>query len=686
VKIGIDPNSEVSLLTHNGNMTSSNALKVFFRICLLALLVGGTTGHAQWTRISSIGAGVRSFGVLTYKDGLLWGAVNQVMLSTDKGTTWQSRTVGNNLSVYAMDFFDQQTGAVVTSNNQVYLTQDQGLTWKVILAPGVITSAVRFGRTASDIYVGTENYRFFVSRDGGATWASQNLSMWIADFAKLADGSMTLVTSNPVAENGSLYTSSDQGTTWIATPGIIGGDIWSYASSICNDGCIYVVNEQIAGASRQQSLLWATTNRGQTWKKALTMNTMDMRGCVAVTQQCVYVPTRGSGVLRSLDSGQSWKSIGGPTCNFDSRAITAISDNELFITDVNGDVWHTTNSGGFPVPTPRAIGSILLSTTSPFAGDTVDRCHTISKRIQLTAYSCRNARIDSLRISGSDAADYVITYQPTAEFGTLDSLTIRFTPEADRTHNASLVLYMQNGETHTVNLQVAVAKNNIFSVAGASVATVIIGGNVDVPIYTNYIGAKPSFDLLVSYDTTVLIYDGATLVSTQRVQEIGSSKPGRVHLHFDAAELSIARLAGTLHFRAFPISSNLTAVTFDSLGTNAPTTACTLSVPNDTSWITMPIGCGTPTLSKFLRYDELPTFSLMPNPSNGNVGLTSSADIGDVRITISNALGATLFSSIATLRAGETSILVTSHLPAGAYLVRVDSGVIRKTIRMMRLH
>jgi hypothetical protein len=69
----------------------------------------------------------------------------------------------------------------------------------------------------------------------------------------------------------------------------------------------------------------------------------------------------------------------------------------------------------------------------------------------------------------------------------------------------------------------------------------------------------------------------------------------------------------------------------------------------------------------------LPTLRIVPNPTSGEISITSSGDLGAVNVAVYDMLGAKQNESIATMQKNSPTKIM---LPAanGMYNVRVRSG------------
>ncbi len=191
-----------------------------------------------------------------------------------------------------------------------------------------------------------------------------------------------------------------------------------------------------------------------------------------------------------------------------------------------------------------------------------------------------------------------------------------------------------------------------------------IGGSVAVPISLNGIGSPIDAELIVHYNSE-LVYKGTYSVNHLRLDIAGQSWSGRSRIRIPDANSS--GIIAYSYFDIFTDSSKKTNVTFDSIF------FCTdYSSTRATSTITTVSICGEDILSRFIRDSSFPDLSVMPNPSNGDISIFSSCDLGNVHVIIYDMLG---------INRGENNITLYKNTPAklispvanGVYSVQVIS-------------
>ncbi|MEP7234059.1 MAG: T9SS type A sorting domain-containing protein, partial [Ignavibacteriota bacterium] len=123
-------------------------------------------------------------------------------------------------------------------------------------------------------------------------------------------------------------------------------------------------------------------------------------------------------------------------------------------------------------------------------------------------------------------------------------------------------------------------------------------------------------------------------------------------------------------FLLYPQKDPCADVTFDSLKVHGGICSI-LSNDSTVAHLCSTIGCGTATLSRFLRYGAMPQFILSPNPSTSAVTLTSTKSINNVRMQISDAMGVIKEDRIIQINISQPIQFDVGHLASGIYFLRL---------------
>ena len=182
---------------------------------------------AQWTETQSGTTAKLNFvRVYNNPDSLIAYAVGDggtVLLSRDKGYTWENRSIPSlSANLYGIDFltFGANGTDVVACGDGgiVYKLTDTGATfnWEQINIP-TTERLNSIGTITSDLYIAAgENGKIFKTFDGGLSWENVSVSDPEADFNRLFLGVLVEEYGYGwlVGDNGKIYMTTDYGNSW----------------------------------------------------------------------------------------------------------------------------------------------------------------------------------------------------------------------------------------------------------------------------------------------------------------------------------------------------------------------------------------------------------------------------------------------------------------------------------------
>jgi photosystem II stability/assembly factor-like uncharacterized protein len=602
---------------------------------------------------------------MCFRDGVVWIAADTLYKSLDTGLTW---TAVNNIigSVHDVDFIDKRHG-IISSASETYLTSDGGVTLPP-LGFGVGAYSGCFGKDSLTIGL-AEIYGpgpLAVSTDGGKTWihhATTGQGFCVRRSSALTMNSTLFFYQGSQATGGSLTWTNDQGNTWSFGSSSIDWDSYSFAPDSCDPNRIYVSHEDAAKPTDVFSKIYLTADLGNTWKAVVSNREPYFSGSVAVGKEAVYCPTVANGIFRSLDKGMTWISIGGPSVTWDTRLISAINDNIIIAADTLGNIWRTNNSGGDSVTLQPGLGTLTLSTHSVFSTDTLACGDSATGTIITQSFGCVPPFVASAQIVGGDSLSYRLI-----SIGA-GSITVLFEPADLGAHQSKLILTLGDGTTDTVALGGnSIGGNNPLTMSTADQKTDTIGGTVNVPIQFNGLLGVENVDVVMHF-TGDVVYDSSVDLLGGKIDVAGEEWQGRSKLHLASVRSGV--VAGYARFNVFSDSSSKPVVTFDSVQIQAA--GCKYQMPPPVSSTITPLqGCGTQLISELMTTGHV-TLSIHPNPSSGEVLLSSSADLDDATVEIYDMLGTERSQTALTLKANVTAQL---SLPQsdGMYTIRVRSA------------
>lgn len=503
-----------------------------------------------------------------------------------------------------------------------------------------------------------------------------------------------------------LWSSSDSGRSWQKIKNFPGSAIYDISFYDRSTGLVATGNG-----------VYITTNGGVAWSKAKMTGDFRKVGFDNISNgsslsKPVFLALEVDGIFcSSSDVGTTWsaKSIGN-----EARSFAVAIDGKIYA--------HTDNPGSVPY-----IGQITISTdlgnswtngNSTVEGD----CFTIS------ADSCDPNRlylVNENLLSASDSiprmylsTDGAATWQSNAAsikpyysgalcttYSGIFAATVDGSPSTDgvcRSLDKGATWKGIGGpstreDTRTIaavnnNIIVAIDKDgNIWETnnsGGDSVATPVccsvpstltlstadetsdtIGGSVNVPIMLAGLTRSEVVEIVLHYDLSNIDYVCTTDGSDTKVDMPGEQWAGRSKLHFSNA--SSNRPLGYAHFNLFADTSVTPHVTFDSLQVLSATEPCDYTLPGSaTSTITPMQGCAVPLLSHLIHFSTLPNFEIVPNPTNGDLTISSSVTIGPAIVEIYDASGNQCYHAEIDIKS-HTPCMISLPLSSGNYILTV---------------
>ena len=552
-------------------------LQGLLQVAVILLVTTSSVG-AQWTKIARHLFDAQPGGCITFCDGLLWIANDNIYLSADTGRTWTVFSLPDpamNGVAYDIQFYDRSTG-IAAFPGGTYITTDQGVTWNLLKAGTPFS--VAFG-TTSQIIGTAEEYQqgVNISTDGGQTWNfSQLKGAENFKILGLKDGSFDVFCSTPASPGftllgGYMYNTTDNGLTWKKRLGQTDFDCYDFCTDSCDPNLIFIpeVNSPINRDDSSNVLM--SSDGGDTWNSTFKHIAYYFAGGIAESKSAVYAqtfmttdPSTGfpinNGILRTTNKGLSWKNIAGPSNDQHTRFISAINDNIVFAADIFGNVWRTTNSGGDSILT-KAAASYAFYPDSVAGFDSLAACDSSLSDTILLIRHCAAFPIASLSITGKDSSLFMIVKSTNP-----DSIVVLFSGGPPGVYSAALRLDLSDGSHDSLLLSGFGRQSGGFSFTTSDVQNDTIGGTVFIPIYAH--GAIDLGDLSfrVNFDTSMLVYVGAYSVLDFGTDHTNSKQLASASVRIPANAIDWKDdPIGYVVFNVFPTTDSCTVVTFDSI-------------------------------------------------------------------------------------------------------------------------
>ncbi len=626
--------------------------------------------------------------------------------STDNGQTWKmlSSRPGTDFAVRANEEFERIVFNGPTS--EVSGSMDSGITWSSQGGQFVYDSYA-IGLDSCDpniLFIVSENYyvpthdslsRIFRSSDDGATWQVAFSARY--GYLSGALSGATLTQYAGTRSNGVLR-STDQGMTWVG----IGGP-----NTVIDSRCICAINDDTIFALDSAGNIWETFNSGGSPLPKMfsvspdTLFQADTISCDSLTRSIQF--TRWG---CSPSTVLSWMIIGSDSASFaasdlsrDSILVTLLhvkqgEQNAQLVLEIDDGSRDTISLAGFVSASPAVLA---LSTNEIRLSGNV--CGPTDTEMVFRIQSCLPvaAELDSVWITGSAAFT-----QPSPSFITplalsgVDSIPIRFWGTVSGVDTARLHLAftlagvkqdttipLLGSSTAALFAQPTMEHRESVSAYVGQVDSLMLG--VDVNSELNVDSLWPSLtDILATYswDSTVVSYVSYQPPSGWNVTSvIPRGNAADIAIHNVSSTASSPLVLGTALFQPNqdqPATSwvKLPRLTFIA-GQNIP--LCT-SEEEDSHWSVATLGIRSgvalvPTPNTLL--------SVYPNPSDGNVWISSNSDVGDVTIEVYDMLG-TLRSTFTSQLSANIPIEVQLPVRSGVYNLLVKSSEGIRTLRVVR--
>lgn len=324
-----------------------------------------------------------------------------VLRSADGGLTWQQLLAlrGKDVRALAMWPGDSMIIAAGTQDG-VYLTRDGGTTWSRIspaenreLQP-VVSLAFDPG-DSSVIYAGTPHLPW-KTIDGGATW--RRINAGIQDDSDIFSIQVDRNSSQRIfaAACSGIYRSVNGGSTWAKLRGAKGASYRTYAivQDPLHANVLYVGTTH--GLAKSE-------DRGNTWAMTLPYTTRGISFDLAHIGR-IFVATEQAGILRSDDSGTSWRETNRGFCNRVLFGLSSTDGGNLYVNEVNGE-----RSSGFRLSNQNDFWENVSSAqTVPSRDQPSARCAQRTKKTAGTSFPISENAADGWKEADLPESDGVL--------------------------------------------------------------------------------------------------------------------------------------------------------------------------------------------------------------------------------------------------------------------------------------
>ncbi len=353
-------------------------------LAILFWLVICLSYSQSWRRVGSWGNNFSDIKWINNEVGYLSGE-NIFLKTIDGGLSWTEQSSPTTLQVVKMDFFDENSGIVLTQAGTIYRTSNGGISWQVRSLPNQERLTGVLYLSQNNVLITGENGTLFGSTNGGQNWSLREvgttadlrslffinnqlgyLATSSKDIFKTTNGGSVwqrLPTGFDISLN-DLYFVNDSVGYGVGNLGAIiktenGGNDWQFINSgIDTDFSAIAFNRNnplIGVVSGKNGTILRTINGGLTFIQAASRTTQDIHA-LAFRQETnnVFFVANSGFLVSSANSGASWTiRLSGRSTDF--TAVQFTSDVRGYITGKNGLVLLTGNGGTTYVDRSRPL-------------------------------------------------------------------------------------------------------------------------------------------------------------------------------------------------------------------------------------------------------------------------------------------------------------------------------------------
>jgi ligand-binding sensor domain-containing protein len=400
---------------------------------------------------------------------------------------------------------------------------------------------------------------------------------------------------------------------------------------------------------------YSTSNSPLPWKEVTA---------VAVDKEDrVWIGTFGHGAAR-YDKGK-WTIYGQENSGITNYNIKSI------VPDAYGNVWFAMEYAGIAEYSPTGFHDPY---TPLFALDTVKNCDDPGiDSVLVFGQDCKNRKIISQYIEGKDSSYYRIIHNAVNPVYQ-DSILVEFLPDTERSYNAFLSILLEDSTNFLIPLSGYGKGRSEIQFLSAGIYNDTIGAEVKIPIILTHNNLLTSAEMIIHYDTSMLVYEGCKLPNGDNMSH-EEDWTGRSKLFFESKDFGNNDTIAFARFLIFPVKDPCADVVIDSLIISPNNNNCSVLANNSlTVHVCSSIGCGTNILSNFLRYNTFPNISVSPNPSVNSITILSSMNMPDIKIELYNVLGQSQLMLETSLKASIPLKIDINKIRVGVYFVRITEN------------
>lgn len=262
------------------------------------------------------------------------GRMGSIARSDDSGMTWRSLQSGVTSNLYALLFFNADSGLAAGAGGTILRTWDGGATWSRLPLPDTTTIYSLFGSDDDILLAGGYNGRIYKSANGGDSWVSRDSKTTLSLFT-IADNGIDYIYA--AGAPGPMVRSKDRGETWsnytwTATPVIV--------------RALAFPGNNIGLIAAEGGRIYRSQTKGDSWQLLLRLaGNPELRALCFGDALHGYICGDGGTLASTSDAGATWPLMdGGTTQNL--FAVAANSSGAGVAAGANGMLLSSASWGG----------------------------------------------------------------------------------------------------------------------------------------------------------------------------------------------------------------------------------------------------------------------------------------------------------------------------------------------------
>ncbi|MFZ2189783.1 MAG: LamG-like jellyroll fold domain-containing protein [Candidatus Magasanikiibacteriota bacterium] len=260
-----------------------------------------------WTDLSSYpsgsldsinisGDGQKIFGVDSA------GAIGNIYLSTDNGSTWSSLKSNGYWRTVASSYNGQIIAAGQCCGSQINVSTNGGSSWSTVGPSNVMVDIDMSTSGIKQVAISTGGV--FVSTDSGSNWLQKTTGIPVVPEAVAMSDNGNIITA--VDTGGKIYVSTDTGNNWTAKDSnrnwsdvAVSGD-GTLQTAVVSGGQIYI--------STTTGNTWVAKDSNRTWS-AIDMSSDGVNQTAVVYDGQIYISTTTGNTWVAKGSSRSWLNV-----------------------------------------------------------------------------------------------------------------------------------------------------------------------------------------------------------------------------------------------------------------------------------------------------------------------------------------------------------------------------------------